>query len=54
MKEESEATKENSSNTAPEAHDHAQNHTVETQQVSAGSTASYNGDDNLMCHIQEG
>ena len=54
MNEESEAVKENSSNTAPEAHDHAQSQTVETQQVSAGSTASCSGDDNLMCHIQEG
>ena len=30
-----------------------QNHTVKTQQVSAG-TASYSGEDNLMSHTQEG
>ena len=53
MNEESEAAEENSSNTAPEAHNHAQSHTVKTQQVSAG-TASYSGEDNLMSYIQGG
>ena len=50
MNEECGAAEQNSSNIAPEAHDHAQSHTVETQKVSAG-TASYSGDDNLMYKI---
>ena len=50
MNEESKTAKENFSNTAPEAHDYAHGHTVETQQVSAG-TASYSGDDNLMYKV---
>ena len=47
MNKETEIVEENSSIATPEACDHAQSHTVETQQVSAGA-ASCSGDGNFL------